>query len=147
MDYALNECKMSEDEIKKIKASYTNHLNDQLDQVSDYKVEDSLLLDKWSICKFPKRGEIEEWNTGINGQVLRYVGLLSMNIPKAFNLHTNLNRIFQNKIDRIKNGTKIDWVLGETFAIATLMYQGYNVRLSGQDVGRGECVLSKLFLK
>lgn len=64
-----------------------------------------------------------------------------MNHPKNFNLHKNLNRIFQNKIEKIKSGTKIDWALAETLAFASLMYQGYNVRISGQDVGRGKTIL------
>lgn len=128
---------MTETEVKEIKSKYTDHLNEQLEKVNDYKVENNLLLDQWSKCKFPKNGAIEEWNTGINASVLRYVGFLSMNIPKSFGLHKNLKRIFQNKIEKIKTGTKIDWPLAETFAFASLMYQGYNVRLSGQDVGRG----------
>ena len=31
----------------------------------------------------------------------------------------------------------IDWALAETLAFGSLLFQGYNVRLSGQDVGRG----------
>lgn len=137
IEYALVGCGMSEAQIKEIKSSYREHLNEQLSQVDDYEVKNNVLLDKWSNLKFPKKQEIEEWSTGINGQVLRYVGLLSMNIPKGFRLHKNLNRIFQNKIEKIKSGSKIDWALAETFAFASLMYQNYHVRISGQDVGRG----------
>ena len=136
-EYALASCGMNEEQIKQIKSSYREHLNEQLNQVEDYEVKNNLLLDKWSTLKFPKKGQIEEWSTGINGQVLRYAGLLSMNIPKGFKLHKNLNRIFQNKIEKIRSGSKIDWALAETFAIASLMYQNFHVRISGQDVGRG----------
>lgn len=137
VEYALNGCGMSEEQVKQIKSSYSEHLNEQLNQVDDYQVENNLLLDKWSTLKFPKRGQVEEWSTGINGQVLRYAGLLSVGIPNGFNLHRNLRRIFQNKIEKIKSGSKIDWALAETFAVASLMYQNYHVRISGQDVGRG----------
>lgn len=137
IEYALNGCGMSEEQVKEIKSSYNEHLNEQLSQVDDYEVKNDLLHDKWSTLKFPKRGQVEEWSTGINGQVLRYTGLLSMGIPKGFNLHRNLRRIFQNKIEKIKSGSKIDWALAETFAVASLMYQNYHVRISGQDVGRG----------
>lgn len=137
IDYALNRVKMTKEEIKEIKSNYTNHLNEQLEQVNDYKMENSLLLGNWSCCKYPKKDQIEEWNTSINSQVLKYVGLLSMNIPPNFNLHKNLNRIFQNKIEKLKTGNKIDWALAETLAFGSLMYQGFNIRLSGQDVGRG----------
>lgn len=31
----------------------------------------------------------------------------------------------------------MDWSTAEALAIGSLLYQGYNVRISGQDVGRG----------
>lgn len=31
----------------------------------------------------------------------------------------------------------MDWATAETLAIGSLLYQGYNVRISGQDIGRG----------
>ena len=30
----------------------------------------------------------------------------------------------------------LDWGLAEALAVGSLLYQGYNVRFSGQDVGR-----------
>ncbi|XP_025073767.1 probable 2-oxoglutarate dehydrogenase E1 component DHKTD1 homolog, mitochondrial [Pogonomyrmex barbatus] len=43
----------------------------------------------------------------------------------------------QNRLKRIENGNALDWSAAEALAIGSLLYQGYNVRLSGQDVGRG----------
>ena len=37
----------------------------------------------------------------------------------------------------LKEGTKLDWATAEALAVGSLLYQGFNVRLSGQDVGRG----------
>jgi 2-oxoglutarate dehydrogenase E1 component len=70
--------------------------------------------------------------------------------------HTNLNRIievvstlpsdkkFINKISKIVTGRKtmydnnvIDWGTAETLAYGTLLSEGYNVRMSGQDTERG----------
>ena len=36
-----------------------------------------------------------------------------------------------------KNYNQLDWGMGELFAYGTLMEEGYNVRISGQDVERG----------
>lgn len=41
------------------------------------------------------------------------------------------------RLKRIESGTQIDWSTAEAMAFGSLLYQGYNVRLSGQDVGRG----------
>lgn len=42
-----------------------------------------------------------------------------------------------NRLSKIEDGSNIDWALAETLAVGSLLYQGYNVRISGQDVGRG----------
>lgn len=41
------------------------------------------------------------------------------------------------RLKKLENAIKIDWSTAETFAIGSLMYQGHNVRFSGEDVGRG----------
>jgi probable 2-oxoglutarate dehydrogenase E1 component DHKTD1 len=41
------------------------------------------------------------------------------------------------RIKRLVEGTSIDWATAESLAFGSLMYQGHNVRLSGEDVGRG----------
>lgn len=38
---------------------------------------------------------------------------------------------------KLSTGEKIDWATAEALAVGSLMYQGFNVRISGEDVGRG----------
>lgn len=42
-----------------------------------------------------------------------------------------------SRLSKLELGTKIDWSTAEALAIGSLMYQGHNVRISGEDVGRG----------
>ena len=37
----------------------------------------------------------------------------------------------------MNEGTGIDWSASEALALGSLLLQGFNVRISGQDVGRG----------
>lgn len=37
----------------------------------------------------------------------------------------------------MQEGKRIEWATAEALAFGSLMYQGFNVRLSGEDVGRG----------
>jgi len=37
----------------------------------------------------------------------------------------------------MEEGKNIDWALGEHLAWASLIKEGYNIRISGQDVQRG----------
>lgn len=53
-------------------------------------------------------------------------------------IHPHLLKTHVNaRLTKLTNGTKIDWATAEALAIGSLMYQGHNVRLSGEDVGRG----------
>lgn len=42
---------------------------------------------------------------------------------------------------KLESGQRIDWATAEAMAIGSLLYQGHNVRISGEDVGRGEKML------
>lgn len=42
-----------------------------------------------------------------------------------------------NRLRRLETGDALDWATAEALAIGSLLYEGYHVRISGQDVGRG----------
>ena len=46
-------------------------------------------------------------------------------------------KIFDLRVKSIKEGKEIDWGTAEALAFATLIQDGYKVRISGQDVERG----------
>lgn len=53
-------------------------------------------------------------------------------------IHPHLLKTHVNtRLTKLKNGERIDWATAEAMAIGSLMYQGHNVRISGEDVGRG----------
>lgn len=53
-------------------------------------------------------------------------------------IHPHLLKTHVNaRLTKLANGTKIDWATAEALAIGSLLYQGHNVRISGEDVGRG----------
>lgn len=51
--------------------------------------------------------------------------------PQILKTHVNA------RLRRLEEGTKIDWSTAEALAVGSLMYQGHDVRISGEDVGRG----------
>ncbi|GER07878.1 hypothetical protein JCM17843_21880 [Kordiimonadales bacterium JCM 17843] len=75
--------------------------------------------------------------TGVDVATLREVGSVLTTIPDSFNPHRTLRRILDAKDQMIEQGTGLDWATGEALAYGTLLSEGYHVRLSGQDSGRG----------
>ena len=53
-------------------------------------------------------------------------------------MHKRLQGIWNEKKKMAESGKNIDWSLGEQLAYASLLNEGIVVRLSGQDVERGD---------
>ncbi len=58
-------------------------------------------------------------------------------IPEGFSLHTNVGRILDARRKMAAGEAPCDWGFGEIAAYASLLEDGYAIRLSGQDSGRG----------
>ncbi len=57
-------------------------------------------------------------------------------LPGDFRPHPKIARLNADRIQMFRED-RIDWGLGEALAIGTMVLEGRNVRLSGQDTGRG----------
>jgi 2-oxoglutarate dehydrogenase E1 component len=57
--------------------------------------------------------------------------------PQGFKIHPKLERLFDGRMQAVEQGKGIDWGNGELLAYATLIVEGYPVRMTGQDVIRG----------
>jgi 2-oxoglutarate dehydrogenase E1 component len=58
-------------------------------------------------------------------------------VPEGFKLHPSVERVMQARRDMGQGKKMLDWGMAENLAYATLLVNGYAVRLSGQDSGRG----------
>ncbi|GJL82929.1 MAG: 2-oxoglutarate dehydrogenase subunit E1 [marine bacterium B5-7] len=57
--------------------------------------------------------------------------------PQGFELHARVKKIVNDRIKMTAGEIPMDWGFAETMAYAALVEDGYTVRLSGQDSGRG----------
>jgi 2-oxoglutarate dehydrogenase E1 component len=76
-------------------------------------------------------------DTKVAGKKLQEISEKINNFPGDFSLHSKLQRLFESRRTQMSSGTGIDWGNAELLAYATLLAEGNNVRLSGQDVERG----------
>jgi 2-oxoglutarate dehydrogenase E1 component len=57
--------------------------------------------------------------------------------PEGFKLHPTVARVMESRRQMAEGKLPVDWGMAETLAYATLLSNGYDVRLSGQDSARG----------
>ena len=66
----------------------------------------------------------------------RLTGLLTT-VPEGFEIHKTLGRVIEGRKAALGGGRGIDWATAEALAFGSLVEDGFGVRLSGQDSGRG----------
>jgi len=81
------------------------------------------------------------WTTPYDSSVpierLKQLAVLSTSVPEGFTLHSRVQKVIAERREMAEGKLPLDWGMGETLAYATLLEQGYGVRLSGEDVSRG----------
>ncbi|MGL4541178.1 MAG: thiamine pyrophosphate-dependent enzyme, partial [Polymorphobacter sp.] len=76
-------------------------------------------------------------DTDVPAATIAKVGKALTTVPEGFDIHKTLARVVEVKAEALRTGTNIDWATAEALAFGTLMLDGFRVRLSGQDSGRG----------
>ncbi len=98
------------------KADLSTHIN-----WSDY-ISDSILLDV---------------DTGVSLTEFRDVAKVFEHLPEGFQLQPRVNKVIADRLKMTAGALPIDWGYAELMAYGTLLKDGFSVRLSGQDSGRG----------
>ncbi len=68
---------------------------------------------------------------------LKKVGGALVRVPEGFHIHRGIKRVLDRRAKMIESGEGFDWAMAEALAFGTLLDEGVNVRLSGQDSPRG----------
>ncbi|KAI0220198.1 putative 2-oxoglutarate dehydrogenase E1 component DHKTD1, mitochondrial [Lamellibrachia satsuma] len=112
-------------------------LQDNLKQVDTYVPQVSYLKKHWQGLQYATHS-ISTWDTGLDSHLLQFIGAKSVSVPSHMSIHpTLLKTHIDRRLQQMELGHNIDWATAEALAIGSLLYQGFHVRLSGQDVGRG----------
>lgn len=75
--------------------------------------------------------------TAVNEETFNTVFEAIMNIPEGFTPLKKVEKLLADKRKLFNEEQKIDWATAELIAFGTLQIDGADVRMSGQDVGRG----------
>ena len=76
-------------------------------------------------------------DTALKLSTLKKLAQKLLHIPTDFQINNRVLKLWQQRQQMLAGQKKIDWGFAENLAYASLLNQGYGLRLSGQDSGRG----------
>ncbi len=110
------------DKAKKDAASKVRPFMDNVWSGFMYQDRDAMLLSVGT--KYPKKN-------------LENIARVVSTVPDGVKFLRKAERILEERAKMVFETNKMDWSMGEIFAFGSLMEEGYDVRISGQDVERG----------
>src|SRR5690606_11410764 len=133
----IEEGVVTPDEVDEMRDRFRAKLEEEFKAADNYRPNKADWLDgRWAGLGRPD-GEDLRGNTGVDLEVLKEVGRQITTVPADFNVHRTVRRLLDRRREMIETGEGIDWAMAEHLAFATLVKEGFPVRLSGQDVERG----------
>ena len=119
---------------------FVAQLEDEFTAGQNYKANEADWFGgRWAGLSKPADPETARRNveTGLSKKLLEGLGRTLTTVPEGHNIHPTLARILDAKKAMFTKGEGFDWATGEALAFGGLLSEGYGVRLSGQDSGRG----------
>ncbi|MGE3745767.1 MAG: 2-oxoglutarate dehydrogenase E1 component, partial [Sphingomonadaceae bacterium] len=131
---------ISETEADETAKKFVAALEDDFDAAKGFRVNKADWFEgDWSGFAAPREliTERRAADTGITSAQVDVLKQTLTSIPDDLNIHKTLARILDAKKAMFESGNGFDWATAEAMAFGSLLQDGYGVRLSGQDSGRG----------
>ncbi|MBX9662163.1 2-oxoglutarate dehydrogenase E1 component, partial [Novosphingobium sp.] len=115
-------------------------LENEFEAAKSYKANEADWFGgRWSGLNKPADPETARRNvaTGIDQKRFDALGRTLTTVPEGLTIHKTLARVIEAKRQMFGEGQGFDWATAEALAFGSLLTEGFNVRLSGQDSGRG----------
>ncbi len=131
---------VTQGEVEKMLADWRQRLEAEFDAGQAYAANKADWLDgRWTgfkaaqdLADDDRRGE-----TGVDVARLKFITQRITKAPEGFSVHKTIQRYLDNRRATVEAGEGLDWASAEALAFATLLDDGFPVRLSGQDSERG----------
>jgi 2-oxoglutarate dehydrogenase E1 component len=128
---------LSQAEADQAVTEFEAFLDEQFEAGKTYKANKADWLDgAWSGLGLPE-GDERRGETAVPLERLKDLGRKLTAIPEGVDAHKTLRRVYEGRREAIESGEGLDWATAESLAFATLVTEGFPVRLSGQDSVRG----------
>jgi probable 2-oxoglutarate dehydrogenase E1 component DHKTD1 len=140
--YARELCEqnlITKEDVLKIRNEREEFLEQEYRSSDSYQPEKKFFLGDWEgIQQAADFSKLSIPVTGVDINLLKKIAKQSVTLPESFHVHQRLKGFhIARRIQMIEKNEPIDWATAEVMAFGSLLVEGYNVRLSGQDVARG----------
>lgn len=139
-DKLLSEQVISEEYIKELEADFKAMLEMKYDESK--KIEKNIitnfLIEDWADFRESQAADFESNpQTGVTEEILNKTIKALTTLPSDLKFIRKVEKIVNDRKVMAEEKKTLDWAMGELLAYGTLMQEGVNIRLSGEDVERG----------
>lgn len=125
---------------EEMEEAFWNDLQQRLDEVREHPLPYEYQEPEQAWRALNKTTTAEDFDespeTGIEVERVDKLIKHLMAIPEGFQPLSKINRLLKSK-EKLLEDNKLDWAMGELIAYGSILLEGRNVRMSGQDVRRG----------
>ena len=134
----MTEGVVSDEILKEMEAEFKDLLVKDFDTAKEIEKNrlDIFMSEIWKGYQYEKGSIQTPIDTSFDLEKLRELAVKISTLPADKKFINKITRLFATRLKMIE-GNSIDWALGEWLAYATLLTEGHNVRISGEDVERG----------
>jgi len=124
---------------KESKEAFEKELNKGLEVAKSEEHADiqDFMKETWKELSVPVIGDVlKPVETAISEDQVKSLGVALNDLPKDKKFFRKIQKLFDARKEML-NTDRLDWAMGELLAYASLLTEGHDVRISGQDVERG----------
>ena len=125
--------------VKKIEREYKDQLEEKL--VDSRKIEKTkispFMQQQWkNFVRVDEKVMIKSVDTTVSKDILKDITKTISNLPEDKKFIRKIQRLVESR-QTMFDEDRLDWAMAEHLAYGSLLSEGFNVRISGQDVERG----------
>lgn len=139
--YLTSKFGFNEEELKAVYSNYRAEMNSIYDKVKNEHlpiVQFTPLRDAGELKLVGEKEMLKSTKTQISLSKLKELALKICQTPESFKPNPKLARIIVAERKEMAEGhKKLDWGMAELLAYASLLNEGYSIRLAGEDAQRG----------
>ncbi|MES2487730.1 MAG: 2-oxoglutarate dehydrogenase E1 component, partial [Bacteroidota bacterium] len=123
-----------------LEKEYKANLEENLEasRKKDLTIITPFMLNEWEGYKQADAEQmLQKVNTAFNKDLLTDIAKTITELPSDKKFISKIQKLINDRKNMYFENDKLDWAMGELLAYGSLLTEGYDVRISGQDVERG----------